>query len=101
MGTNTFPETLQQAVIYFSDEGVCIDFFANLRWADGKPECPNCSQKRTSYLSTRRVWKCLECKKQFSVKVGSIFEDSPIPLSKWLPAVWLIGCAKNGISSYE
>lgn len=101
MNKKAFPETFQQAVIYFSDEDLCIRLFADLRWPDGSPVCPNCAQKRTSYLSTRRIWKCLECKKQFSVKVGSIFEESPIPLSKWLPAVWLIGCAKNGISSYE
>jgi transposase-like protein len=102
MDKNKFPETLQEAVLYFSDEDTCIKFFADLRWPDGKPVCPNCGQKeRVSHLSTRRVWKCLECKKQFSVKIGSIFEESAIPLSKWLPAVWLIGCAKNGISSYE
>ncbi len=101
MDKKAFPETLLEAVKYFSDEDVCVKFFADLRWPDGQPACPNCGQKRTSYLSTRRVWKCLECTKQFSVKVGSIFEESPIPLSKWLPAAWLIGCAKNGISSYE
>jgi len=98
---SAFPETLQRAVIYFADEDLCIKFFADLRWPDGQPTCGNCGAQRTSYLSTRRVWKCLECKKQFSVKAGSIFEESPIALSKWLPAVWLIGCAKNGISSYE
>jgi transposase-like protein len=101
MDKKAFPETLQEAIIYFSDEDICIKFFADLRWPDGQPVCPNCGEKRTSYLSTRHVWKCLECKKQFSVKAGSIFEDSPLPLSKWLPAVWMIGCAKNGISSYE
>src|SRR5439155_2326415 len=102
MSKQHFPETLLEAVKYFGDEDTCIQFFANLRWPDGKPECPNCGQReRTSYLSTRRVWKCLECKKQFSAKVGTIFEDSAVPLHKWLPAVWMIGGAKNGISSYE
>src|SRR5207249_9424352 len=57
--------------------------------------------KESSYLMSQRIWKCKDCKKQFSVKVGTIFEDSPIPLSKWVPAVWMIGGAKNGISSYE
>src|SRR5207249_11608319 len=101
MDKKTFPDTLQEAVTYFAEEDVCVRFFADLRWPDGKPLCPNCSSKESSYLTTRRIWKCKDCKKQFSVKVGTIFEDSPIPLSKWLPAVWMIGGAKNGISSYE
>ncbi len=53
------------------------------------------------YLKTRRVWKCRSYKKQFSVKVGTIFEDSPLGLAKELPAIWLITNCKNGISSYE
>lgn len=98
--TERLPTTLMEAVRYFSDEQVCIDFVASLRWTDG-PECPRCESKRHSYLSTRRVWKCLDCKKQYSVKVGTIFEDSPIKLDKWLCAIWLIANSKNGISSYE
>ena len=72
-----------------------------LRWPDGKPTCPRCAHQIVSYIQTRRVWTCLGCRKQFSVKVGTIFEDSPISLSKWLPAMWMVGNCKNGISSYE
>jgi len=95
-----FPKTLQQAIIYFSDAENCTNFLSQLRWPDGV-ECPNCGGQEVSYLSTRRVWKCKACKKQFSVKVGSIMEDSPISLDKWLAAIWLIANAKNGISSLE
>jgi len=94
------PTTLIEAVRYFSDEQVCIDFVAALRWADG-PRCPRCDSPAHSYLTTRMVWKCRDCKKQYSVKVGTIFEDSPIKLDKWLCAIWLIANSKNGISSYE
>ena len=95
-----FPRTLQQAILYFSDADNCINFLSQMRWPNGV-ECPNCDSKELSYLSTRRVWKCKSCKKQFSVKVGSIMEDSPIGLDRWLAAIWLIANAKNGISSCE
>jgi len=95
-----FPKTLLEAVRYFSDADNCISFLTELRWPNGV-ECPICGGRKVSYLSTRRVWKCLTCKKQFSVKVGSIMEDSPIKLDKWLVAIWLIANAKNGISSWE
>jgi len=99
---NQFPKTLQACIQYFSDEQRCITFFANIRWPDGKPVCPNCADKdSTYYLVNQKRWKCRGCKNQFSVKVGTIFEDSPISLSKWFPAVWLICGAKNGISSCE
>jgi transposase-like protein len=96
------PETLLQAVAYFSDENVAHGFVAALRWPEG-PICPKCSGKAVTFLAARRVWKCKAkgCNKQFSVKVGTIFEDSPISLSKWLPAMWLIVNCKNGVSSYE
>jgi transposase-like protein len=94
------PTTLIQAIRYFSDPDVCVEFVANLRWPDG-PVCPRCEGREHSYLTTRRVWKCKACKKQFSVKVGTIFEDSPIGLDKWLAAIWLIANSKNGISSHE
>lgn len=94
------PQTLVEAILHFSDEEVCVQFVAKLRWPDG-PICPRCDGREHSYLSTRRVWKCKSCKKQFSVKVGSIFEDSPIGLDKWLAAIWLIANSKNGISSHE
>ena len=73
---------------------------AKLRWPTG-PVCPRCGCVEYSYLTTRRLWKCKACKKQFSVKVGTIFEDSALGLDKWLPAIWLIANAKNGISSHE
>lgn len=96
------PETLLQAVAYFADEGVAHEFVATLRWPDGQIECPKCGAIGEHYfLSTRRVYKCRDCRKQFSIKVGTIFEDSPIKLSKWLPAMWMLANCKNGISSYE
>src|SRR2546427_11561037 len=100
--TGKLPKTLLEAIRYFSDPDVANDFVAMLRWPDG-PECPICSGKELGYVSTRRLWQCKnkECKKQFSVKVGTIFEDSPIGLDKWIAAVWLIANAKNGISSHE
>jgi transposase-like protein len=94
------PKTLLEAIRYFSDLDVCTEFVANLRWPDG-PVCPRCGSKEYSYLTTRRIWKCKGCKKQYSVKLGTIFEDSPLGLDKWLPAVWLIANSKNGISSHE
>lgn len=95
-----FPKTLQQAIIYFSDAENCVNFLSQLRWPNGV-ECPICEGREVSYLSTRRLWKCKACKKQFSVKVGSLMEDSPIGLDKWLAAIWIIANAKNGVSSYE
>jgi transposase-like protein len=95
-----FPKTLQQAILYFADADNCINFLTQMRWPNGV-ECPVCESKELSYLSTRRIWKCKSCKKQFSIKVGSIMEDSPIGLDKWLAGIWLIANAKNGISSYE
>jgi len=72
----------------------------NFAGPDG-PICPRCGDKRHYYLATRRRWKCKECQKQFSVKVGTIFEDSPIGLDKWLPCLWMVANSKNGISSHE
>lgn len=96
------PKTLLEAIQTFRDEQTCIDAVAALRWLDGKPECPHCSAKDAHYyLKTQHRWKCRKCRQQFSVKVNSIFEDSPIPLQKWLPALWQLVNCKNGISSYE
>src|ERR687890_1054002 len=97
---NGAPRTLTEAMEYFSDLEIATTFLAKLRWPEG-PVCPRCGGKEHSYLSTRRVWKCKKCKKQFSVKVGTIFEGSNISLDKWICAIWLITSAKNGISSYE
>jgi transposase-like protein len=97
------PKTLQQTIKFFSDDLFCVKFLASRRWADGKATCPRCQSDNNTFMESRKVWQCKnkECKKQFSVKVGTIFEDSPIGLDKWLTAVWLITSAKNGISSYE
>jgi len=94
------PKTLIEAVRYFSDPDVCREFVAALRWPQG-PTCPRCGAVEPLFLQTRKLWKCRACKKQFSAKVGTIFEDSPIGLDKWLPALWMIVNAKNGVSSYE
>jgi transposase-like protein len=95
------PKTLQRAIQHYSDEQVCIDAVAKLRWADGKPTCPACGHQDHYYLAKQRRWKCKECYKQFTVKLGTVFEDSPISLTKWLPALWMLCNCKNGISSYE
>lgn len=92
--------TLIEAARYFFDPQVCIDYVARLRWPNDIT-CPHCGCLDLSWLTTRRIWKCKGCKKQFSVKVGTIFENSPLGLDKWLCAIWLIANAKNGISSYE
>ena len=96
------PKNLLAASRYFADADVCVDFVAQMRWPDGVA-CPHCDGKKVSYLTSRRIWKCMakECHKQFSAKTLSVFEDSPIPLDKWLMAVWLVVNCKNGISSYE
>src|SRR5947208_2310576 len=94
------PTTLLEAIRHFSDIDVCVDYVAAIRWPDG-PVCPSCEGGDHYYLKTRRIWKCKACKRQFSIKVGTVFEDSPLGLDKWLPAVWLASNSKNGISSYE
>ena len=97
-----FPKHLLEATRYFADPDVCVQFVAAMRWPRGV-QCPHCDGKKVSFLKSRRIWKCMakECHKQFSVKTGSVFEDSPIALDKWLTAVWLVVNCKNGISSYE
>jgi transposase-like protein len=100
MAKKSLPTSLIEAIRYFSDLDIATEYVASLRWPDG-PVCPKCGGVEHSYLTTRRIWKCKACKKQFSVKVGTIFEDSPLGLDKWLPAVWLAANSKNGISSHE
>ena len=100
MSTKSQPTSLIEAIRYFSDLDVCTDYVAKLRWPEG-PVCPKCGCMEYSYLTTRRVWKCKACKKQYSVKLGTIFEESRLGLDKWLPAVWLAANTKNGISSHE
>jgi transposase-like protein len=94
-------ETLQEAIAYFSDADRCFAYAVKLRWPDGKITCPRCGSERHSFISTRRIWYCNPCKKQFTMKVGTIFEDSPLGMDKWMTAVWLIVNCKNGVSSYE
>src|SRR5712671_5109903 len=98
---DTQVKTLQQAIRYFSDEQVCIDTVAGLRWPDGIPTCPKCAYKEHYWLATQKRWKCKKCSRQFSVKQHTIFEDSPLSLDKWLTALWMIVNCKNGISSHE
>ncbi len=100
MATEKSPNTLLAAVDYFADPDVALAFVAELRWPEGV-NCPVCGSREVSFLETRKLWKCRGCKKQFSAKVRTIFEDSPIPLTKWLPALWMLANCKNGISSYE
>ena len=95
--------TLQEAVTYFSDPDRALNYFAQIRWQDGIPVCPHCGCNKSGFITTRRMWKCKNkpCRKQFSVKRGTVMEDSPLGLDKWLIAIWLIVNAKNGISSCE
>jgi len=95
------PKTLIEAVRYFSDLDVCNEYMKGIKWPDGKIICPNCKSDRIGEIKTRKMLRCKECRKQFSYKVGTIFEDSPLGLDKWFVAVWCITNAKNGISSYE
>jgi len=103
MVSKSSPKTLQQAAIHFSNPETCLAEMVKFRWPDGVVTCPTCGAEKVSFLKTRRVWECAEkhAKRQFSVKVGTIMEDSAIGLDKWLLAMWLICNAKNGISSYE
>ena len=94
------PKTLVEAIRFFADAQNCHDFIVPLRWPNGIT-CPRCESAKHSFISTRKVWKCKGCKKQFTVKLGTIMEDSPLGLDKWLTAMWMITNAKNGISSWE
>ena len=97
------PETLQAAIEFFSDPDRCHQYMVQNRWPDGVVICPTCNQPNPRYLANQRRFECRKRhpKRQFSVKVGTIFEDSPIALKSWLLAVWQISNCKNGISSYE
>ena len=94
------PETLREAIKHFADPDVSLQFLQFLRWPSGVV-CAHCDAPNPMFLKTRRIWKCRVCRKQFSVKLGTIFEDSPLGLDKWLPAIWMLANSKNGISSYE
>ena len=95
------PVTLQQAIVYFGDTERAFEYAKWLRWPDDKVTCPRCGSDSNSFVKTRKLWFCNGCKKQFTLKVGTIFEDSPISLDKWMTAFWMICNCKNGISSYE
>ncbi len=103
MSSVPIPATLQDAIRYFSDLDVCIQTLAASRWPDGV-KCPTCGNMKVTYLKARCVWQCNaghRDRKQFSVKVGTIFEDSPLGLDKWFTAAWMVANCKNGVSSYE
>jgi transposase-like protein len=97
------PKTLLEAIQYFSDYENCRKFMVSVRWMDEKVRCPHCGNEKVAYLEKAKLYFCptKHPKQKFSLKVGTIFEDSPIALEKWLPAAWLIANCKNGISSYE
>jgi transposase-like protein len=97
------PKSLQEAIIYFANQDNCIDYLALRRWPDGRVICPGCGSDKVSFNSTRRTWKCSthHSKREFSIKVGTVMEDSAIPLDKWLVAMWMILNCKNGVSSCE
>lgn len=113
-----FPQTLAEAIKYFSEEKTAHSFLCSLRWPDGKPRCPHCDSQNVGNLSvsrrklpasklkparvlTRRLWNCKNCRKQFTAQTGTIFEASPLPLETWFAAIWLLTTCKNGVSSYE
>ncbi len=100
---STKPKTLQQAVIYFANPDNCLKFMVRLRWPDGVVTCPTCGREDAVFLENQRKWQCknVHDHRQFSVKVGTIMEDSALPLDKWLVAIWMIANCKNGVSSYE
>lgn len=97
------PKTLQSAIQFFSDYDNCRKFMVAVRWLDKIARCPHCNSEKVTYLEKARVYRCYgdHPKQKFSLKVGTVFEDSAIALEKWLPAVWLVVNCKNGISSYE
>jgi transposase-like protein len=95
------PKTLQEAMVYFSDPERVFAYAVRLRWPDGVITCPRCKAAKKSFIKTRRLWFCYGCKKQFTIKVKTIFEDSPLGLDKWMVAFWMLANCKNGISSHE
>lgn len=99
---NETPKTLQEAIIYFGNIDNCLAYLVARRWPDGVT-CPTCGRDDVKFLANQKKWQCksVHPRRQFSAKVGTIFEDSPLGLDKWLTAVWLITSCKNGISSYE
>jgi transposase-like protein len=95
------PLTLQKAIAHFSDPENAFQAAVEFRWPGSNVTCPRCGEAKHSFIKTRRIWFCYVCKKQFTVKVGTIMEDSPIGLDKWMIALWMLVNCKNGVSSYE
>jgi transposase-like protein len=95
------PRTLQEAIVHFGDPQRCFEYAVQKRWLGGQVTCPRCGQAKHSFIKTHRIWYCNPCKKQFTVKVGTVMEDSPISLDKWMTAFWAVANCKNGISSHE
>ena len=100
---NKQPKTLQEAVVFYADPNNALAYMTLLRWPDGVVTCPTCGRNDVRFLHNQRKWQCksVHPKRQFSAKVGTIFEDSPIALEKWLVVVWMISNCRNGVSSYE
>jgi len=95
------PRTLQEAIVYFSDPDRCFEYAKALRFPDGKVVCPRCSSDKNYFIKTRKIWLCKGCNRQFTLKVNTIFEDSPLGLDKWMTGFWMLVNCKNGVSSME
>src|SRR5271155_2693817 len=95
-------KTLQEAIIHFAEPANCFNYVVARRWPNGVV-CPTCGNVKVSFLKNQNKWQCSthHPKRQFTIKTGTIFEDSPLGLDKWLVAMWLLVTCKNGISSYE
>src|SRR6185436_15016489 len=96
-----FPETLQETIQHFACEGRAFEFVRSIRWENGEATCPRCASKDSYFLPKRKMWKCKGCSFKFGVRVGTIFQSSPLPLGKWMTAFWILVNAKNGVSSHE
>lgn len=94
------PKTLVEAVKEYGNADKALDEVADSRWHESVV-CPHCGTDSPMFLKTRRIWKCSKCRKQFSIKAGTVLEDSPIGLDKWLPAIWMVANNRNGVSSWE
>src|SRR5947209_5306678 len=95
------PKTLKEAIEYFAEPERCFAYAVKLRWPDGKVTCPHCGSDQHWFISRWHRWQCKVCKQQFTLKIGTVFEDSPLGMDKWMMAYWLLVNCKNGISSYE
>ena len=95
------PNTLQEAIVYFGDPDRAFEYAKRFRWPDGHVVCPRCGKAKHSFLKTRKLWFCYICQKQFSLKLGTVFEDSALGLDKWMAGFWMLVNCKNGVSSME